>query len=216
MGGEFKTCIKRIEFKDLCNNPGLSNDIFLRIFAFEYLPKTVEKVLYLDVDTVFLNDVRKIYDTNLEDKLVAVVKDIGCKNFKINKNFKALNIDHVYFNSGMLLMNLKEMRKKWKANDILKFIEEKALHFSYQDQDVLNVLTKKDDLVFLEKWCNYQMRPSSHCLSFKNVVFLHFLNKPKPWEHYKIKKHQQLFWADWNRDDLFHKMTKEEYLSKRG
>lgn len=61
----FEVNIQRIQFKNISKYKFMSNDIFLRIFAFHYLPKDVEKVLYLDADAVFLNDVRKIYDTDL-------------------------------------------------------------------------------------------------------------------------------------------------------
>ncbi len=199
----------------MCKNPKLSNDIFLRIFAFEYLPKGVEKVLYLDADAVFLNDVRKIYDTNLDGKLMACVMDVGYNNVKMKEYFKKMNLDHLYFNSGVLLMNLKEMRKRWNADDIMKYIEENNSRFSFPDQDVLNTLTKNDELVFLDKYCNFQMFVSKLRLSYHKVVFLHYLCRPKPWQHYFLNIHEWLFWKDWERKDLFHKMTFGEYLASK-
>lgn len=204
-GGVFEVFIKRIQFKNLCKYSCLSNDIFLRIFAFDYLPKTVEKVLYLDADAVFLNDVRKIYDTNLDGKLMACVKDIGYRG--VAEYFNSLNLDHPYFNAGMLLMNLKEMRTRWNADEILKYVEENNSKFQFQDQDVLNTLCKAKDLVFLEKNCNYQVWKRSWVINFKKIVFLHYLSRPKPWDTLHLNRKEKYFWKDWEREDLFHKKT---------
>ncbi len=206
----FEVNIYRLEFKDLCKYKILSNDIFLRIFAFHYLPKEIDKVLYLDADAVFLNDVRKIYDTNLDGKLMACVMDIGAGNLLLDNYFKKLKINHQYFNAGMLLMNLKEIRKRWNAEKVMAYIEENNEKFRFQDQDVLNTLCKAEDLVFLERNCNYQIKKANKIKDIDKIVFLHFLSRPKPWMHCHLNKKEELFWKDWEREDLFHKMTKEE------
>lgn len=145
---------------------------------------------------------------------MACVMDVGYDDVQAVEYFNSLNLDHLYFNAGMLLMNLKEMRKRWNADEILKYIEENNSKFRFQDQDVLNTLTKNDDLVFLEKYCNYQVWRKTQVDSFEKTVFLHFLSRPKPWKHYILNEKEKYFWKDWERKDLFHKMTFLERLFK--
>ena len=211
----FEIKIYRLNFKNISRYKFMSNDIFLRIFAFHYLPEEVKKVLYLDADAVFLGDVRKIYDTNLDGKLMAAVMDVGNGNLLLANYFKKLKLDHKYFNAGVILMNLKEIRKRWNADDVMKYIEEHNSKFRFQDQDVLNTLCKDSDLVLLERGCNYQIKKANKVKDVDKIVFLHFLSRPKPWQHCRLNKKEELFWKDWERDDLFHKMTKEDKRKKK-
>ena len=80
-----------------------------------------ERVLYLDVDMIVNQNIRGFYDTDFGGKLFVVSKDQEFDRLLENEKdvcpkryeiFSALKQGGMtYFCSGMLLMNLEEMRK---------------------------------------------------------------------------------------------------------
>ncbi len=86
--------------------------IFIRLFS-DKIKELPDKILYLDCDIVCYKDIKEIFDINIEDYDVGVVRDyIGRKV-----------INRKYINSGVLLINLKKVREDGsfeKARNIAK------------------------------------------------------------------------------------------------
>ncbi len=77
----------------------------LRLFA-DLVPELPDRILYLDNDIVCRKDFSELYNMDLEGKeLVGVLDHYGAWLFK-RKLFK-----RDYLNSGVLLLNLKEIRR---------------------------------------------------------------------------------------------------------
>jgi len=108
---------------------------FTRLFSGQLLPKNLDKILYLDCDTIINDDISDIWDINVKENIFFGVKDCISKAYKKNIG---LNEDSVYVNAGVLLINLDELRKV----DITKAIEEYLCKYvnyiNYADQDILN------------------------------------------------------------------------------
>lgn len=86
-----------------------------------------DKIIYLDADTIVNNDIKELYDIDISNYEVAVVRDIIFKNFVYFRN---------YFNAGVMLLNLRKLRE---TNAFLKasnLCVTKRLPFA--DQDALN------------------------------------------------------------------------------
>lgn len=120
-------------------------DSFFTDFCFGklVLPEIVkeEKVLYLDTDTLVVNDISNIWDYDISDVYIAGVKDWGIEK---RGNTEELGINGKYINSGVVLYNLKKIRrydiqKKW-----FDFINKQELIFP--DQDALNFVCSKKEL----------------------------------------------------------------------
>jgi lipopolysaccharide biosynthesis glycosyltransferase len=99
-----------------------SIDSFSKMCLCELVPKYVDKILYLDSDTIICENLDSLFDLNLNRYCVA-----GAADFLSKKYFKWLGISlkDFYFNSGILLWNLKECRKInliKKTTDYLKNI----------------------------------------------------------------------------------------------
>lgn len=86
--------------------------IFIRLFS-DKIKELPDKILYLDCDIVCYKDIKEIFDIDIEEYDIGVVRDyIGRK--VINKK---------YINSGVLLINLKKVREDGsfeKARNIAK------------------------------------------------------------------------------------------------
>ncbi len=109
--------------------------------------KHYDKVLYIDSDLVVLDDVAKLYDTDVEGYCLAGVRDIdmagnyhGCDPSRKEYFEKVLTIKdpYAYINAGVLVMNLKEFRKQFTAGRILDVTAQED--WLYMDQDILNYL----------------------------------------------------------------------------
>ncbi|RTJ48845.1 glycosyltransferase family 8 protein [Campylobacter jejuni] len=122
---------------------------YYRLMIGSVLPLDVEKCLYIDVDMFCLSDIRKLFFVDLEDKVLAAVTDFATWNIrflkfrKLKYLFKGfLKFSREYFNSGLLLINLKEWRRQnieKKCLDILKYYK-----CILPDQDALNIVIKEN------------------------------------------------------------------------
>jgi lipopolysaccharide biosynthesis glycosyltransferase len=106
-----------------------------------------ERILYLDCDMIVNSDVSDLFFTDLEGYYIAAVRDYdfiaGCKEipaFYKSKILDYVNVENVsdYFQAGVILFNLKEIRKDFSADDLFQTALER--NWYYVDQDVLNCL----------------------------------------------------------------------------
>ncbi len=101
-----------------------------------------KKVLYLDVDTLVLNDLTELLRMDLDGYHCLAVEDYGLKSRKRNKIKKVFlnNSDAPYFNSGVLMIDTA----KWREDDIIgktnRLLENEMKDPEYADQEALNVV----------------------------------------------------------------------------
>lgn len=82
-------------------------EAWFRCLLADLLP-SIDKVLYLDCDTIVRSSLSDMFKVDLEDNLVGVIEDVS--RSKINASRIALE-DNFYFNSGVMLINTKAWRK---------------------------------------------------------------------------------------------------------
>lgn len=106
-----------------------------RLFLTEFVPETVDRVLYLDSDTVIEAPLDELWNTEMDGYYLAGVDD--CLSSKY-RDIVGLKEDGIYCNAGMLLVNLK----KWREDDItpkfIKMIYENNGFFIFNEQSILN------------------------------------------------------------------------------
>jgi lipopolysaccharide biosynthesis glycosyltransferase len=123
-------------------NTYITLSAYNRIFAAELLPQNIKKILYLDCDIIVTTSLRPCWEEKIEDYALGVVGDTIAM-----EHCPRLCLDpekHLYFNSGVLLINLDY----WRMHNIQK----KCMDYIIQnqgkaglllhDQDTLNVVTK--------------------------------------------------------------------------
>lgn len=177
-------------------------EMYFRLLAGEILPKEVHKVLYLDPDILVINSLSDLWKLELEQHLLAAATHTGLLDVATPINKVRLDLDHEYYNSGVMLLNLTQARQKVQWADISRVIEKYAHFLVLPDQDILNYLYGKYALTIPEERWNYDARMygkyftrslSKHDLHWvmANTSILHFCGKPKPWD----KKHDNRFTA---------------------
>jgi len=123
--------VKEHFLKHLSNSANAKTDYtpysFLRLFADRLdLP---EKVLYLDTDTVVNGDLSELFNTDLKGFEYGAVLDYYGKYF----------MGYHYINSGVMLLNLPEIRKTGLFEKAVKLCAEKRLFLP--DQTAIHRLT---------------------------------------------------------------------------
>lgn len=183
--------IKKIE-KKLSVRDYYSMTTYYRIFIPE-LFKQYDKVLYIDSDTVIMQDIANLYKYNLGDNFVGAVQDYSVPSIRVFSEYveNVLGISRsAYFNAGVLLINCKEFRKK---NLKAKFVD--LLNtYSFvvaQDQDYLNILCQNKVLWIDSKWNVQMSEPTERPLS--KVGLIHYNFEGKPWNK-KEGKYVSTFW----------------------
>ena len=116
-------------------DPRYSEAASFRLLLPEILPE-YDKVLYIDCDVIIRNNLAALYrDTDLGDNLLAAVYEAPIEHQ--GERWAALGCDpHRYFNSGFLMMNLKQMRLEGTSRKLIDGLKSDYLEFP--DQDVLN------------------------------------------------------------------------------
>ena len=167
--------------------------MYYRLFAPEILPESVKKVIYLDPDILVLNPLHPLWETEMENCLFLAASHTEKHEVIDNINRIRLNTSAPYFNTGIMVMNLEEIRRTYEKEKIYQFIEKNASFLLLPDQDVFNALyghvTKPvPDIIW-----NYDARKYSHYYRkssrtadekwlMQNTVIMHFCGKSKPWK----------------------------------
>ena len=194
-------------FQDLkLNIKYISIETYFRYIIADVFPE-LDKILYLDADTVINGSIEKLYNTDLEDFYCVGVNDICIERlgYKQNIGFKE---DEVYVNAGVLLLNLKELRKNKISKELIEKTTELEGVIYYQDQDVINIVFKNKiktvDSIY--NFCNDNVRLEKE--KRNSAIIVHYTGRKKPW-NYKCKNELKRVWRK------YCKQCVREYLSEK-
>lgn len=146
----------------------------LRLLA-DRIPQVPDKLLYLDIDIMIADDIRKLYDIDISDYEYAAVKEkYGCWLIRPD-----------YFNAGMLLFNMVEIRKTGLLVRARELIRKKKLLFA--DQSALYQCSARK--LLLPRRYNEQSR-----FDRKDTVVCHFCKRLmfRPYPHTENYKQWQV------------------------
>lgn len=107
-----------------------------RLLIGSLLPEQVERALYLDADTVVLDDLQDLFDKPLGDCIAAAAPEPT-----IYPQVKAeigLAEKEPYFNAGVLLLNLSAWRAEGMEEQGFAYYREKNGKLPFNDQDIIN------------------------------------------------------------------------------
>ena len=180
---------------------------FIRLALAKILPE-LHVALYLDTDTLVLNDASQIFNTNVNGKLFGMIQeDIGdiplelCNSFSFaGSNILMFQSDNPrpeycirpYYNSGVMLMNLDEMRSTG-MDDVL-IHELNTVQYGYPDQDAINLLcADRIEPIPLE----YNVIPAI-CpdFPFDKIRIKHFASEKPLWKSSLWQSYKRLSWQD--------------------
>lgn len=157
--------------------------VYYRLFFPKLVPNTVEKLLYLDTDIVVIGQLDELFKLNLEHYPVAAVYD----NYVKKQELIGIHEEGLYFNSGVLLMNVKEWNKQEITEHAIQYLNQYPERIKFVDQCALNAVLKGKWLAMETKYNTmYSYLPfweegfSVFKKSISNVSIIHF-TLHRPW-----------------------------------
>lgn len=120
----------------------------------------IDRALYLDGDLLIRKDISQLLETDLTDQYAAATDDMGDQYDEKGQSMLAARIGlsgQRYFNSGVLLLNLREMRRDRLYEQLLQFRLERENYF--MDQDALNAVMGRKRVSL------------PYCYNFKTALF---------------------------------------------
>lgn len=168
-----------------------SIEIYYRVIAQFLLPQTVERIMWLDADIIICGNISEFYYQDFEGSLLAVCPDVNCedKDIILIKEKLGLTNDHIYFNSGVLLLNIEALRETTTLHEIVQSAQSIAQYLVYPDQDLLNYF-----YTGRVKYCNqnkYNCQVTAVASLTQNQIndisILHYAGFHKPWVFYSLR-----------------------------
>lgn len=178
-------CAKRSGSGDFFARPVYYYRAFIARMFLQY-----DKGIYIDSDTILTGDVGDLFDMDLGDKVMAARPDPKVANVPefIKYVEQALGIPYKdYVNSGVLLMDLKKLRKLHYITKMTDLIKEDA-DLVAPDQDYINVILKGQIKHLGREW---NCQPEGEKTT--GAKLLHFNLSKKPWYHDDVNQ-GELFW----------------------
>ena len=170
-----------------------SKSTYFRLFLPNLYPD-YDKILYLDSDIVVLDDVAKLYNINIKNSLVgAATEETAIYTSEIKNYAKrviGVSDNKHYFNAGVLLMNLKEMREFGFQEKFL-YLLEKNIYSVAQDQDYLNRMCKGRVKYINQMW-NKSPAPIQN-VNINKIKIIHYTLARKPWHNDSVL-YSEYFW----------------------
>ena len=166
---------------------------YFRLFISNLYPQ-YNKAIYLDSDIVLLTDVAELYMQDIGDNLVGAVADDIIQQNEVFQEYveKVVGVASykTYFNAGMLIMNLDELRKTDFQGKFL-YLLETVKYSVVQDQDYLNRICK-GRVKLLDKSWNV-MPNATKDINEADIKLIHYNYQYKPW-HYDNIPYAKYFW----------------------
>lgn len=175
----------------------IPEESFYRLLAFQYLPDEIDRCLYLDPDIYIRKSLLPFYNMDLGDAYVAAAGHMHGFGNRFNKARLGLKEQERYFNSGVMLMNLKAIRRDFTLEKVLECLKENVQWLIMGDQDMANLLFGSRMILIDERVYNLDERVFHYCqkregFDLKAVetqtAIIHYNGKYKPWlDGYKGK-----------------------------
>ena len=141
-------------FKDYVTIEKFPISAYYRLLAHKFLPKNIDRVLYVDVDLIATQNVHEgFYDIDFGDKYLVVTSHNPDETFFNRLDATLVDIESAargeYFNSGVILFNLKKFREEnielsdyndaygyCVAHNIPVFYDQGLLNFMFADRSI--------------------------------------------------------------------------------
>lgn len=216
------TCGQQIEYidvniesylKQLPTSKIWTKEIYYRLLVGNLLPKSLERLLYLDVDVIVHQSIATFYEMDMQGMELAATDDIMIQgNFSAEQTvlFADLGEDIRYFNSGMLLYDLQKIRENYSFANYCEAAKRVDYKLTYPDQDLLNYVHFGKVLFVDNK--RYNTFSQNVVLSkevLDSLVIVHYAGR-KPWSSNDTRYEMERLWWLYAKETPFYVEMMEE------
>ena len=138
------------------------------------------------------------YNQDFKGKLYVAVEDSGTEVVNLQMETLKMPATSKYVNTGVLLLNLKEMRKKLNDRKIIQYLRDNQKILLFADQDVLNGLLH-DHILVVDPNCIYNLfywkiNNDNKREVYANARVIHYCGPKKPWRYYNPYPAADIWW----------------------
>ena len=138
--------INKSDFDDrLPRNTQWSIETYYRLMLMDILPESVDRLMYLDVDLIINGSIEEFYHIDFAGDDVIAADDSNGKRTLDTFGSKQIEMFHDmlaqgfrYFNAGVMLFNVAQIRKTNNFNTYMEAIKKWNYEMEAPDQDILN------------------------------------------------------------------------------
>lgn len=160
-------------YKQINTHEYITLPAYYRLMLQKLLPK-VKKIIYLDCDIVVNTSLKNLFETDLEDNIIAGVLDARVKHKKKWKNTK-------YINSGMVVFDLEKIRKENIEQQFIEYTKNNTNKIQTGDQEIINCTLEGRIKILPDEW-NVQVSGFASRTSFtRHPKIIHYIGYYKPW-----------------------------------
>ena len=145
-----------------------------------------DRMIYLDSDLLVVGNIAELFNFDLKGNWLGAVRDLGYPDFYATRSGRqkwcsehGLGNVYSYFNSGVLLYDMKAMRE---YAPLEKLVEAGINSPDFPDQDGLNIICQGHVRLLPEIWnvtIGFAMKHQPQLL--EDAAILHFATGEKPW-----------------------------------
>lgn len=181
---------------------GTSLTTYARLFIPTLIPTDIDKILYLDCDSLIVDSFKKLWEEDLTNHYCA---GVTCTLNETLLDYFGFKPEDNYINAGVLLINLKKWREANVEEKFIEFLAKNQGKFYFHDQGAINevfkneikIIEPKYNLQFYFQFYDYDMARKFEGItheyynkeivdeSRENPVFLHFCGSEydRPWNN---------------------------------
>lgn len=114
-------------------------DCYARLLIPELKPE-IDRAIYLDSDVIALDDIKKLWDQDLDGFETGMVADIGYSQTNFDNCTKNLGVspEHIWANAGMILLDCKKWRENQTTEKLLEIGKKYKEHLLILHEDILS------------------------------------------------------------------------------
>lgn len=184
------TEIAGLELPEFSDHLHFTRAILFRLGLADLAPADCRRIIYLDADVIVADDIRKLWSVNLGGVALGAVEDAYVDPEAFAKRWGLKEAGARYFNSGILLIDLDQVRRDGLFRDAMRFVAEHGAGLSLTDQDALNWAFRGRWLRLDSIW-NVQRHmvisslfhqvADRNLLGAKSPGVIHYTGPEKPW-----------------------------------
>jgi len=178
-------------------NAHFSVTTYFKLRISSLLP-TIDKIVYLDSDTVVIRDLRELWDISFDDSCIIACKTIAHKS---QCERLGLPIGAPCINAGVMVLDLKKMRDNSLEDLFFQCIKQNHEKLKYADQDVINLVLIEKEEAIKQIQQNWNAEDAT-CISYEedylpiihNPYIIHFITGEKPWRPGSRQLFKEKYW----------------------
>lgn len=222
----FKIDVEDIKQYLIVVAPKFPISIYYRLLIADILPHNVDKILYLDGDIIVRHSLVNLWKTDISNySLGAVVNQTNGQRFWERLHYPK---EKGYFNSGVLLINVKYWRDNTISTKLIDYLKNNPDVLVNPDQDVLNFVLQDSKLLLPERYNMQEFfyrteREKVECESTTDIesslsdpYILHYTGT-KPWSYNCLHPLKNIYYnykiqTQWTKDKSMEHIERNKYV----